>query len=535
MEISKKDLTAVLSQFNPWWRGISPADLPIWKRASFHELFQWIYSPPAPRAVLLSGARQVGKTTLLLQAIEALLQEGVPASNILYATFDHPLIKMAGIESVLQAWREREPMTQGPEYLFLDEAQFMNDWGTWVKHQVDFKKNRRIIFTGSAMPLIHADQESGVGRWHTIKLTTLSFYEYLQLKQTASPEQISLKKTIFNEVDSRLNEIYKILLNEKSQPDIKQISSKNIESNLLKKFDSMLNLYKLPELPQINSLEDLFDWTKHDFQKVIEIASPYVAHFHQYLVRGGFPQTAQIENIIQAQRLIREDIIDKVLKRDMTALFGVRRVLDLEQTFLYLCMHDGGILDMPNLCSNLQVKRPTAQHFIELLEATHLIYRLQPFGYGKEILRGKFKIYMADAAIAPSVLLKGTSILDNPAELGTAIETSVFKHLFAHWNQDVRFTYWQGDKNHEVDLLMDDGKKITPFEIKYRAQHTGSRDLKGLIELCRKKSIKRVYVVTKSIDDFGSFEDINLPDTQIMKIPASLLCYWTGQLELNKR
>ena len=33
-------------------------------------------------------------------------------------------------------------------------------------------------------------------------------------------------------------------------------------------------------------------------------------------------QTAQVE-INQAQRLLREDIIDKVLKRDMTALFGV--------------------------------------------------------------------------------------------------------------------------------------------------------------------------------------------------------------------
>jgi hypothetical protein len=58
-----------------------------------------------------------------------------------------------------------------------------------------------------------------------------------------------------------------------------------------------------------------------------------------------------VDSITQAQRLLREDIIDKVLKRDMTALFGVRRVLDLEHTFLYLCMHDGGLLDMVDLCA----------------------------------------------------------------------------------------------------------------------------------------------------------------------------------------
>ena len=37
--------------------------------------------------------------------------------------------------------------------------------------------------------------------------------------------------------------------------------------------------------------------------------------------------------------------------------FGVRRVLELEQTFLYLCLHDGGLLDMQVLCKNLEVKK----------------------------------------------------------------------------------------------------------------------------------------------------------------------------------
>jgi hypothetical protein len=97
------------------------------------------------------GARQIGKTTLMLQCVDVLLRSGVPAANILYATFDHPVLKLAGVDAVLDAWREREPKVQGPEYLFLDEAQFIRrhgyDLGTWVKHQVDFRKERRIAFT----------------------------------------------------------------------------------------------------------------------------------------------------------------------------------------------------------------------------------------------------------------------------------------------------------------------------------------------------------------------------------------------------
>ncbi len=182
MKISKNEIIGVLGQFNPWWRGEQNSDLPLWRRAAFRELFEWIYRPPAPRAVFLSGARQVGKTTLLLQAITKLLSEGVPAANILYATFDHPIIKLAGIELVLEAWRERETKTLGPEYLFLDEAQFIRDSEVWIKHQVDFVKDRRITFTGSAMPLVKAGRESGVGRWHNIRLTTLSFYRYKILR-----------------------------------------------------------------------------------------------------------------------------------------------------------------------------------------------------------------------------------------------------------------------------------------------------------------------------------------------------------------
>lgn len=466
MKIAQEELIGVLSQFNPWWRGENIPDLATWKRAAFIEFHEWVTNPPSHRAVMLSGARQVGKTTLLLQSIHELLQSGVPASNILYVTFDHPILKLAGIEAVLEAWRLREPKKDGAEYLFLDEAQFINDWGTWVKHQVDFAKQRRIVFTGSTMPLTQEHQESGVGRWYTLKLTTLSFYEYLQIKKLP-----------------------------------------------------------LPELPIINSLQDFENWQQAQYYQATEIAQSYIAHFHEYLVRGGFPQTAVMESITAAQKLMRDDIIDKVLKRDMTALFGVRRILDLEHTFLYLCIHDGGILDMQTLSSNLGVKRPTAQNFIELLEATHLIYRLQPFGYGKDVLRGKSKIYMSDPAIAPAVMLKGKEVIDNSTALGILTESAVLKHLISYYGkQNARFSYFYTINKNESDIIVEVDGGIVPFEVKYTSQSPKPSDIKGLMQFCAKKSIERGYVVTKNLDDFGYIEG-----TKILRIPATLFCYWMGR------
>ena len=357
-----------------------------------------------------------------------MLNRGVAPTNILYATFDHPLLKLIGLDALLKLWREFEPAHEGQEYLFLDEIQVAKDWQTWLKHQVDFEKHRRIAVTGSATPLVTEGQESGAGRWHTVRLATLSFYEYLQIRKLS-----------------------------------------------------------VPPLPAVGSLLELFAWDKAQFARYGEEARPLVGLFHEYLLRGGFPQSALMESILQAQKLLREDIVDKVLKRDMTALFGVRRVLELEQVFLYLCLHDGGLLNLPELCSSLQLKRPTVGNFIALLESTHLIHRLPPFGYGKQVLRARPKVYLADAAIAPSVLLKGKALLEEPDALGRAVETAFFKHVFTrYYARSVGFSYWRGKQDREVDIIADLDGRLVPFEVKYRApQHTGMGELKGMVAFVR--------------------------------------------------
>jgi predicted AAA+ superfamily ATPase len=118
-----------------------------------------------------------------------------------------------------------------------------------------------------------------------------------------------------------------------------------------------------------------------------------------------------------------------------------------------------------------------------------------------------------------------------------ATETALLKHLYSrYYPQNVRFSYWRGKRDHEVDLITEVGGQTIPFEIKYRSQHTGVRELKGLLELCQQKSIERGYVATKSVSDFGEMTE--RPDkqksssnetTRIVHIPAPLLCYWMGE------
>jgi uncharacterized protein len=74
----------------------------------------------------------------------------------------------------------------------------------------------------------------------------------------------------------------------------------------------------------------------------------------------------------------------------------------------------------------------------------------------------------------------------------------------------VRFSYWRGKKDREVDLVAEVEGSVIPFEVNYRAQHTGVHDLKGLLDMCSQKTIARGYVASRSLDDFGVMIDVGI-------------------------
>jgi predicted AAA+ superfamily ATPase len=472
-----EEIIQVLRQFNPWWHNEPITDIPDWHRRIFDDIVKWLNSPQMKRSLLLTGPRQVGKTTLYRQTINHLIQNNVPPQNILYATFDHPLLKLAGQDRILQIWREYIPPQNGNnnlEYLFLDELQYLPDWTIWLKHQTDFNKNRRIAVTGSSISLLEQGIESGVGRWLTIRLPTLSFYEYLRLRK---------------------------------EDPLHWDSSNTIS---LRHFQNIPNNERLGFIEQTKKL------------------TPF---FHEYLIRGGFPECAKIEEIQIVQRILREDIIDKILKRDITMLFGVRQVFQLEQLFLYLCLHDGSIFDFPAVCESLGVNRTTVERYLNYFEATHLLKRLRPFGYGKEILRGRNKFYLADPAITAAVFLRGITPLENPTRLGAIVESTVFKHLAVETfrSGNLHFSYWRGKNDREVDIIAEIGEQLVPFEIKYRSgEHTSKKDLRGLIDFCEEHNVKYGYIITKSSD---AIDTIQHGETTLIKIPAPLACYLLGHFE----
>ena len=83
--VTQENILKLLYSYNPWWRdGVLPKEYsrPT-KRFAFNEASKVLLHPDLKRFVVLSGARRVGKTTLLYQLIEKLLSQGITPQNIL--------------------------------------------------------------------------------------------------------------------------------------------------------------------------------------------------------------------------------------------------------------------------------------------------------------------------------------------------------------------------------------------------------------------------------------------------------------------
>ena len=88
---------------------------------------------------------------------------------------------------------------------------------------------------------------------------------------------------------------------------------------------------------------------------------------------------------IYAQRMLREDVVDKVIKRDVLTLFNIRSPLLMEKLFLYLCMNSTEIFSVTTAAKELEnTSVSTIDGYIEALEMSNLIYLAKPMDVGSK-------------------------------------------------------------------------------------------------------------------------------------------------------
>ena len=184
------------------------------------------------RILLVTGPRQVGKTTLLSTYMP---------ENMNYVTLD---------DEVLRNQAKNNPKTFLEEHkwpLLIDEAQYAPELFPYIKIIVDKEKKRGMYWlTGSQqIKLMSNIQESLAGRVGIVKLNSLTYSEIVQYNQKKVFEPNNLCKNEYINV----NDLFKIIFRGGMPElyDIKEMSKKDyfysyVETYLSKDVKEQLNI-----------------------------------------------------------------------------------------------------------------------------------------------------------------------------------------------------------------------------------------------------------------------------------------------------
>ncbi len=190
---------AVLHSQNGWWK--DPSARPASAYPVRRDLQRRVLDgfARASRAIVVSGPRQVGKTVLLWQIAEDLLNNNWPPANLTYFDFsDDRLTEPVSPRQVVEALPVGLSHNH-PRIFLLDEVGVSSNWMAWLKHAVDEsrakqKKHRFVVTDSAASVLLAGLKDSAQGRWEEERLEGLNFGEYLRF--LASPDERTPEETL---------------------------------------------------------------------------------------------------------------------------------------------------------------------------------------------------------------------------------------------------------------------------------------------------------------------------------------------------
>lgn len=168
-------LIAMMREYNPWWEGRA-VSVPEYKRIIFANLQKYMQTK---QILAIVGLRRVGKTVILHQLIESVLDAG--KENVFYFLFDDLSAKNPDVLDGLLDYYLKAIAKDGRKYIFLDEIQKVPYWQDILKRHYDTKEGLKFIVSGSASLKIKKSKESLAGRIYDFYMPPLTFREFAWL------------------------------------------------------------------------------------------------------------------------------------------------------------------------------------------------------------------------------------------------------------------------------------------------------------------------------------------------------------------
>ena len=188
----------------------------------------------------------------------------------------------------------------------------------------------------------------------------------------------------------------------------------------------------------------------------------------QLLYHGFYPRLWDKKlNPTQALR----DYFETYIERDLRQLIAIKD-LNLFQRFIKLCAgRVGQLLNLNSLANDTGVSHTTARNWLSLLEASYVVFLLQPYhrNISKRLVKSP-KLYFYDVGLVSYLLgIENEKQIARDPLRGHMFEnmvvTEALKYRFHH-GYGSNLSFYRDSKGNEVDLVLTKGVDLFPIEIK---------------------------------------------------------------------
>ncbi len=187
-----------------------------------------------------------------------------------------------------------------------------------------------------------------------------------------------------------------------------------------------------------------------------------------YLFHGMYPRI--YKDTLNPTKFYR-DYTQTYIERDLRQMINIKD-LSLFQHFLKLCAgRIGNIFNSHSMSNELGVSYHTINNWLSILEASFLIFRLQPYfeNFGKRVIKSP-KIYFTDVGLATYLLdIHSIEQISRDPLRGGLVENLVISEFIKYRlnkGYEPSFYFYRDSNNNEIDLIFKMGNKLIPIEIK---------------------------------------------------------------------
>jgi uncharacterized protein len=160
------------------------------------------------------------------------------------------------------------------------------------------------------------------------------------------------------------------------------------------------------------------------------------------------------------------------VERDVRSLKAIEN-LNTFTRFLGLCAgRIGQVLNLSSLASDTGITVNTAKSWLSLLEASFIIFQLQPYhrNFSKRLIKSP-KLYFYDTGLACSLLhIKDAEMIKTHYLYGSLVENIVIAEIVKkhhHSGKQASVYYWRESNGTEIDCIIEQGNnEIMAIEIK---------------------------------------------------------------------